>query len=56
MRYALIRITTGTVENLIELEPGSNWPVPDGFEVVASDTAGIGMNYANGVFTVAIKT
>ncbi|MBC8786507.1 hypothetical protein [Pseudomonas fluorescens] len=51
MRYALIEISTGIVTNVIELDESSNWPVPDGYETVRSDTANIGDIYADGVFT-----
>lgn len=50
MRYALIGISTGFVENVIELEEGHNWPIPDGYQVVQSDVAGPGWYYIDGVF------
>lgn len=51
MRYALINISTSLVENVIELDPDGDLTQPEGYEVVASDTASIGDTYADGVFT-----
>lgn len=55
MRFALIKQDTGIVENLIELDTNSTWPIPPGYEVVASKTADIGMIYTNGAFTAPVE-
>jgi hypothetical protein len=49
MRYAVIS-SAGVVENVIELEAGSNWSVPEGYTTVASDIANITDTYENGNF------
>lgn len=51
MRYALINTATGAVENVIELDEDSDWPIPEGHEVVASDIAGPGWTYSAGEFS-----
>ncbi len=48
MRYALINIASGLVENVIELDADSNWPIPDGYIVVQSDICSPGWDYING--------
>lgn len=53
MRYALINTVTGLVENVIELDPEGDLTQPDGYAVVASDSANIGDKYAEGVFAPA---
>jgi hypothetical protein len=51
MRYALINIKSGIVENVIELEDLTEWPTPDGYQIAESDTAGPGWSFKSGVFT-----
>ncbi|MEJ6817679.1 tail fiber assembly protein [Pseudomonas sp. LF-5] len=51
MRYALINMATTLVENVIELDPEGDLTQPDGYAVVASDSANIGDTYGNDVFT-----
>lgn len=51
MRYAMINISTGIVENVIEVDSDSDYTPPDGYEIELSDTANIGDTYADGVFT-----
>lgn len=50
MRTALIQIATGIVQNVIELEPGANWRVPDGCVTIPSMTAGIGDTWSEESF------
>ncbi len=52
MRKALID-ETGLVVNVIEINEGADYSLPDGHELVASDTAGTGDSYASGTFTQA---
>jgi hypothetical protein len=33
MQRSLVRISDNFVENIIEWEEGSNWPVPDGYRL-----------------------
>lgn len=51
MRYAVINTATGVVENLIELDQGNDWPVPEDHEVIQSDIAGPGWTYSAGEFS-----
>jgi hypothetical protein len=57
MRHALINSSTGMVVNVIMLDPEVQadpkraWPVPDGHEVVASDTAHPGDHWDGTKFT-----
>lgn len=45
MRNALIDKSSNVVANVIVLDDDSDWPVPDGYEVVASEFADIGDIY-----------
>jgi hypothetical protein len=51
MRYAVINTNLGVVENVIELDDDSDWPIPDGCGIVESDIAGPGWAYSAGEFT-----
>ncbi|KKK70662.1 hypothetical protein LCGC14_2921710, partial [marine sediment metagenome] len=53
MRKALID-ETGTVVNVIEINEGADYSLPDGHELVATDTASVGDSYANSTFTEAV--
>lgn len=53
MRYAIVIKKTGIVDNVIELEEGHDWPIPDGSEVVKTETAGPGWSYKDGKFIPA---
>ncbi len=55
MRKALID-ETGTVVNVIEINEGADYSLPEGHELVATDTASVGDIYANGTFTQAVVT
>lgn len=44
MRYAVIN-SLGKVRNVIELDDGQVWPVPDGCTIVASELLNIGDMY-----------
>lgn len=50
-RCALIQ--NGTVVNVIMADPAEYQP--DGYEVVASETANIGDTYSEGVFTAPVE-
>ncbi len=52
MRTALID-ETGTVVNVIEINEGADYSLPDGHELVATETASVGDGYANSTFTQA---
>lgn len=49
-RYAVIDMSTNIVDNTIELDDPSGWPVPDGFIIVETDIASIGWTYVDGEF------
>lgn len=51
MRYALINVASGNVDNVVEIDDLEAWPVPNGYQIIASGAAGIGWSYANGEFT-----
>lgn len=51
MRYALVKVASGFVENVVEIDDLGDWPTPDGYQVVATDTASIGWAYKEGTFT-----
>jgi hypothetical protein len=42
MRYALIKILDGLVENVIELSNPADWNVPNGYQLLSSETASVG--------------
>lgn len=42
MRYLVIR--NGIIENAIEYD-GGNWPIPEGYELIQSDSGEIGETY-----------
>jgi hypothetical protein len=50
MRYAVVNSETNIVENVIELDDGSDWPTPDGCYLVLAPTASPGDSYVNGEF------
>lgn len=50
MRKALID-ETGTVVNVIEILADSDWPIPEGHKLVATDAASVGDTYASKKFT-----
>ena len=45
MRYALIRVSDSLVENVVEVVEGDGSQPPEGFLLVASETAAIGDSY-----------
>ncbi len=53
MRKALID-ETGIVVNVIEINEGADYSLPDGHKLVATDTASVGDGYANSTFTQAV--
>ena len=44
MRKALVHISTGLVENVIEIEDGAVWPVPDGYQLIP-EAGNVGPGY-----------
>lgn len=56
MRYALVETATGIVKNNIEYDPAGTFTVPQGYQVIRSDVADVGMIYSNGTFTAPVKT
>jgi len=42
MRKAVIKQTDGFVENVIEIEEGANWRLPEGYELVDGNDASPG--------------
>lgn len=50
MRYALINIETGIVENVIELDNDTDWLPPEGYIVVRTDSGNINDTYNDGEF------
>ncbi len=55
MRKALID-ETGTVVNVIEINEGADYSLPEGHKLVATDAASVGDSYANSTFTEAVVT
>ncbi len=53
MRKALID-ETGTVVNVIEIDEGADYSLPDGHQLVATDTASVGDTYANKKFATPV--
>ena len=49
--YAIIRTSTGLVENMVAWDGSDDWAAPVGFEAIEADAAGIGWTYAGGKFT-----
>ena len=47
--YVIVNNATGLVENSISMEPGFNYPVPEGFSIYErGENVGIGWKYENG--------
>ncbi|QOF85440.1 MULTISPECIES: tail fiber assembly protein [unclassified Pseudomonas] len=49
--YAVINVETGIVENTVVWNGQEDWMVPDGYEVVETEDAGIGWSYIKGAFS-----
>ncbi|MBB1614541.1 hypothetical protein A9978_19065 [Pseudomonas sp. UMC65] len=49
MRYAYINTATNIVDNVIELDPDSDWTPPAGFIVIQSDVVQMYWLYVDGV-------
>lgn len=50
MQYALVDNITGLVENVIILAPASRWAIPEGKQLIRSDSAQIGQAWDGETF------